>query len=216
MKNNEGLINIAVAFAAVAKKNDNILKVLSEEMLSNNIDSPLRICHFLAQMSHESAGFTVLQENLNYSAKGLLQTFGRYFKDGSEVKYARKPQMIANRVYANRMGNGAEDSGDGFKYRGRGFIMITGKENYRVYSQIIFGDNRLLENPDLACDISVAAKIACAFWNKSDLSKHADQDNVDAISDLINRGKITPAKGDAIGYQHRLELTNKAKKAIGI
>lgn len=211
-----GLINIAVAFTAVAKKNDGILRVLSEEMVNAGIDTPLRVCHFLAQMSHESAGFTVLQENLNYSAQGLLKTFGKYFKDGSEVRYARKPQMIANRVYANRMGNGAEDTGDGWKYRGRGIIQLTGKDNYALYSKIIFGDSRLLENPDLASDMSVAAKIACAYWNKRSLSEHADKDNLDAISDLINRGKITPAKGDAIGYAHRLELLNKAKKAIGI
>lgn len=211
-----GLINIAVAFTAVAKKNDGILRVLSEEMVNAGIDTPLRVCHFLAQLSHESAGFTRDRENLNYSAKGLLDTFGKYFKDGSEVKYARKPEMIANRVYANRMGNGPEDSGDGWKFRGRTWIQLTGKDNYEKYSKIIFGDTRLLENPDLALDPVVAAKIACSFWNKSNLSKFADQDNVDAVSDLINRGKITPAKGDAIGYAHRLELTNKAKKAIGI
>lgn len=203
-----GLIGIAVAFGAVAKKNDGILRVLSEEMINSGIDTPLRICHFLAQMSHESAGFTVLQENLNYSAQGLLRVFPKYFKDGIEVKYARKPEMIANRVYANRMGNGAEDTGDGFKYRGRGIIQLTGKDNYRVYSQDIFGDSRLLENPDLASDISVAAKIACRFWIKNNLNELADKDDIRTITRKIN--------GGFNGLDHRTELLNKAKKAIGI
>ena len=203
-----GLINIAVAFTAVAKKNDGILRVLSEEMVNAGIDTPLRICHFLAQMSHESAGFTVLQENLNYSAKGLLQTFGRYFKDGSEVRYARKPQMIANRVYANRMGNGAEDTGDGWKYRGRGIIMITGAFNFEKYSKIVFGDKRLLDNPDLASEISVAAKIACAYWNENKLNELAEKDDVVGITKIIN--------GGLVGIEHRKELLNKAKKSVGI
>lgn len=211
-----GLISIAVAFTAVANKNDGILKVLSEEMINSGIDTPLRVCHFLAQLSHESAGFSRDKENLNYGEAGLLKTFGKYFKDGLEKKYARKPEMIANRVYANRMGNGSEDSGDGWKFRGRTWIQLTGKNNYAKYSKIIFGDTRLLENPDLALDPTVSAKIACAFWNQSNLNKFADKDDVDAVSDLINRGKQTSAKGDAIGYAHRLELTNKAKKAIGI
>lgn len=210
------LLNIAVAFNAVAKKNDGILSVLSQEMIKAGIDNPLRICHFLAQLSHESAGFTRDRENLNYSAEGLRKTFGKYFKDGLEYKYARKPESIANRVYANRMGNGSEDSGDGWKYRGRTWIQLTGKNNYEKYSKIIFGDSRLLQNPDLALDPVVASKIACEFWNASNLNKFADQDNVDAVSDLINRGKITPAKGDAIGYAHRFELTKKTKDALGI
>lgn len=203
-----GLINIAVAFTAVARKNDGILQVLSEEMVNAGIDTPLRVCHFLAQMSHESAGFTVLQENLNYSAQGLLKTFGRYFKDGSEVRYARKPQMIANRVYANRMGNGAEDTGDGWKYRGRGIIMITGAFNFEKYSKIVFGDKRLLDNPDLASEISVAAKIACAYWNENKLNELAEKDDVVGITKIIN--------GGLIGIEHRKELLNKAKKSVGI
>lgn len=211
-----GLLTIAVVFNAVAKKNDNLLANLSKEMIDYEINTPLRVCHFLAQLSHESAGFTIIQENLNYSAKGLLKTFGKYFKNGLEVKYARNPQMIANRVYANRMGNGSEDTGDGWKYRGRGYIQLTGRNNYEIYSKIIFGDSRLLENPDLACDPVVASKIACAYWNKANLNVYADQDNLDKISDLINIGRPTEKQGDAIGYAHRLDLLNKSKKAIGI
>lgn len=208
-----GLINIAVAFSAVARKNDGLLSVLSEEMIKAGIDTPLRICHFLAQMAHESAGFTILQENLNYSADGLARIWPRrYAKDGKPNELAlrlhRNPQGIANHTYANRMGNGDPASGDGWKYRGRGFVQITGKENYNVYSQSIFGDNRLLENPDLASDISVAAKIACAFWTRNKLNDLADKDDVVGITRRIN--------GATIGIEHRKELLNKAKKAIGI
>lgn len=202
------LLNIAVVFNSVARKNDGILSVLSQEMVKSGIDNPLRICHFLAQLSHESAGFTVIQENLYYSEKGLLKNFGRYFKDGLEKKYAGKPKLIASRVYANRMGNGAEDTGDGWKYRGRGFIQLTGRANYEKYSKIIFGDSRLLENPDLALDYLVASKIACEFWNDKNLNALADKDNALAITKLIN--------GGTNGLEHRKQLTEKAKAALGI
>lgn len=202
------LLNIAVVFNSVARKNDGILSVLSQEMVKSGIDNPLRICHFLAQLSHESAGFTVIQENLYYSEKGLLKNFGRYFKDGLEKKYAGKPKLIASRVYANRMGNGAEDTGDGWKYRGRGFIQLTGRANYEKYSKIIFGDSRLLENPDLALDYLVASKIACSYWNDKNLNTLADKDNALAITKLIN--------GGTNGLEHRKQLTEKAKAALGI
>jgi putative chitinase len=201
-------LNIAVAFNAVAKKNDGLLSILAEEMPKYGIDTPLRICHFLAQLSHESNGFTVNKENLNYSAEGLRKIFPKYFKDGLEYKYARKPESIANRVYANRMNNGPEDSGDGWKYRGRGYVQITGKFNYEKYSKIIFGDSRLLENPDLALDMSVAVKIACAYWRATDCNSAADKDDVIAVTRKIN--------GGTIGLVHRQELTTKAKNAIGI
>jgi len=203
-----GLLTIAVAFTAVAKKNDNLLRILSEEMIDYEINTPLRVCHFLAQLSHESAGFTRLTENLNYSAEGLLRIFPRYFKNGLETQYARNPQKIANRVYANRMGNGNEASGDGWRYRGRGIIQLTFKNNYSTYSSLIFGDNRLVENPDLASDVSVACKIACAYWSVNNLNDLADKDDIRNITRKIN--------GGLNGIQHRTELLNKAKKAIGI
>lgn len=217
-----GLINIAVAFSAVAKKNDGLLRVLSEEMQAAGINTPLRVCHFLAQISHESAGFTRLVEGLNYSTDGLVKTWPNRFRnpDGQPTELAKKlhrnPQGVANNVYANRMGNGSPESGDGWKYRGRGFIMITGKSNYEMYSKIIFGDDRLVKNPDLCTDLSVAAKVACAYWNKNNLNNLADKDDLDGISDLINIGRDTAKVGDAVGYAHRKELTIKAKKAIGI
>jgi putative chitinase len=203
-----GLLCIAVAFNAVAKKNEGLLSILSEEMMKADINNPLRICHFLAQMSHESAGFTVLQENLNYSEQGLLKIFPRYFKDGLEKRYAKKPILIASRVYANRMGNGAEDTQDGWKYRGRGIIQLTGKSNYKKYSELIFGDDHLVKNPDLALDLKTACKIACAFWNENNLSDLADKDDLNNITRRIN--------GGLNGLAHRKELLEKAKKMVGI
>jgi len=115
------------------------------------IDTPNRVAAFVAQCGHESAGFTILQENLNYSADGLRKIFGKYFPTTELAKqYARKPEMIANRVYGNRMGNGDEDSGDGYMYRGRGIVQITGKNNYSKCSISLFEDeSHFLENPDL-------------------------------------------------------------------
>lgn len=198
---------VAAAFCAVAKKNEVLISLFAKEMQEFGICEPLQICHFLAQLSHESAGFAIIQENLNYSEQGLNKTFSKYFKDGLAAKYARKPQSIASRVYANRMGNGAEDTGEGWKYRGRGYTQLTGKFNYEKYSKIIFGDSRLLENPDLALEASVAVKIACAFWIENGCNSLALKDDVVGVTKRIN--------GGTIGLEHRKELTDKAKKAIG-
>lgn len=202
------ILNIAVVFNAVAKKNDGVLAALCEEMPKYSIDTPLRICHFLSQLSHESAGFSVTQENLNYSEQGLLKIFPKYFKDGLEKKYARKPQMIASRVYANRMGNGPEDTQDGWKFRGRGFVQLTFKSNYTMYSKLIFGDDLLVKNPDLALETVTAVKIACEFWKQNGLNALADKDDVLSITKRIN--------GGTIGIDHRKQLLEKAKKALGI
>lgn len=203
-----GVLNIAVAFNAVAKKNDGILRLLSEEMLKHKIDTPLRICHFLAQLSHESSGFTRTLENLNYSAEGLLKTFPKYFKNGLEKKYERNPEAIASRVYANRIGNSDEASKEGWKYRGRGFIQITGKDNYIKYSQLIFRDNRLVNNPDLALEVEIACKVACHFWSQNNCNFFADKDDIKGLTKRIN--------GGTTGLSHREELVNSSKKAVGI
>lgn len=202
------ILTIAVAFTAVAKKNEGLLSILAEELPKYDIDTPLRVCHFLSQMSHESAGFTVLQENLNYSSEGLLKVFKKYFTPETAKVYHRKPQMIANRVYANRMGNGSETSGDGWKYRGRGIIQLTFKSNYTKYSKLIFKDNRLLDNPDLAIELRTACLVACEFWKENNLNSLADKDDIYSITKKIN--------GGLNGLEHRKELLEKAKKAIGI
>lgn len=202
------ILTIAVAFSAVAKKNEGLLSILAEELPKYGIDTPLRICHFLSQLSHESAGFTIMQENLNYSSEGLLKIFKRYFSPELAKHYQRKPQMIANKVYANRMGNGGESSGDGWKYRGRGFIQLTGKSNYIKYSKLVFRDDRLVTNPDLATDLKTACLIACEFWKENSLNTLADKDDVHSITKKIN--------GGLNGIEHRKELLAKAKQAIGV
>ena len=155
-----------------------------------NITNPLRLSHFLSQCAPESANFTLVKENLNYSSDVLLKIFPKYFKDRATAdKYARKPEMIANRVYASRMGNGDEASGDGFKFRGRGYIQLTGKDNYKQFSDFIGED--CVANPDL-----VATKYpltsAAFFFNKNGLwaicDKGATDDVVTMVTKRVNGG----------------------------
>jgi putative chitinase len=171
------------------------------------IDTPNRVAAFVAQCGHESAGFTVLQENLNYSADGLRKIFGKYFPTAELAKqYARKPEMIANRVYGNRMGNGDEDSGDGYKYRGRGIVQITGKNNYSKCSIALFEDeSNLLEDPDLLLEPHYAMHSACWFWNASRLNALADSGDIKTMTKRINGGYI--GLEDRIAhYNHALEV----------
>lgn len=129
---------------------DDVLKKLSECIEKFHINTPLRLAHFLAQCSHESGGFKRTRENLNYSADGLKKTFPKYFPDDLADEYARKPEKIAARVYGGRMGNGDEKSKEGYKYRGRGYIQLTGKNNYRAFDKTVNDD--ILSNPDLVAD----------------------------------------------------------------
>jgi putative chitinase len=154
------------------------------------INTPLRLAHFLAQCAHESGGFKFIQENLNYSAQGLMGVFKKYFPNEILAKqFERKPNAIANRVYANRMGNGDFDSGDGSKFKGRGYIQLTGKDNYSAFDKIV--EENILENPDL-----VATKYpllsAAWFWNKNNLNALADKGATDldvtAITKRVNGG----------------------------
>ena len=143
------------------------------------INTPLRVAHFLAQCGHESGGFRVTQENLNYSAKGLMGIFKKYFPtEAIANQYARQPQKIANKVYANRMANGSEASGDGYKFRGRGYIQFTGRDNYTQFGKAIGED--IVNNPD-----SVSTKYALAsaawFWSKNGLNKLADGGANDSV-----------------------------------
>jgi putative chitinase len=156
------------------------------------ITTPLRLAHFLAQCGHESGGFRAVQENLNYGAKGLLGIFSKYFKTIAQATaYERKPEKIANLVYANRMGNGNEASGEGWKYRGRGYIQLTGKENYKAFDATVPED--ITANPDL-----VATKYALAsaafFFKKNNLwsicDKGSSPDVVTLVTKRVNGGTI--------------------------
>ena len=167
-----------------------------------NISSPLRMAHFLAQCAHESANFTALRENLNYSADGLLKIFPKYFPTRALADtYARQPEKIANRVYASRMGNGDEASGDGYKFRGRGFIQLTGKNNYKQFSDFIKED--CVANPDL-----VATKYpltsAAFFFNRNDLWRICDRgDSADVVKAVTVR-----VNGGTHGLPDRLQKFN--------
>lgn len=151
------------------------------------IDTPLRQAHFLAQIAHESSWFRYNKENLNYRYDRLLVIFKKYFKtEEIAQRYARKPEMIANRVYANRMNNGDEASGDGWKYRGRGLIQLTGKANYQEYSKDRGID--FVGNPDQVAEPKWALDSAAWFWTKRSLNQYADKDDVLTITKRINGG----------------------------
>lgn len=154
-----------------------------------NITTPLRLAHFLAQCSHESGNFKAISENLNYSSDGLQKIFGKYFPGDLELQYAKKPEKIASRVYANRMGNSDEASGDGWKYRGRGYIQLTGKSNYTKFTQFIGED--CVANPDLVATKYPLASAAFFFNNNnlwSSCDKGATDADVTAVTKRVNGG----------------------------
>lgn len=163
------------------------------------INTPLRLAHFLAQCGHESGGFRLTKENLNYSAKGLMGIFKKYFPTPALAEaYARKPEKIANKVYGNRMGNGPEASGDGFKYCGRGYIQLTGKDNYTAFGKAI--------NEDLTKDPTVVAGkyallSAAWFFSKNGLHKLADGGATDAVVTQITKR----VNGGTIGLADRIK-----------
>lgn len=152
-------------------------------------DNPKRLAGFLSQVAHESGGFNFVKENLNYSAKGLMTTFKKYFPNEAIAKqYERKPAKIANRVYANRMGNGPEESGDGYKFCGRGLIQLTGKQNY----------TRFAEDLGISVDDTVAyletppgaVSSAGWFWDQNNLNNYCDRDDFVGLTKRINGGTI--------------------------
>lgn len=171
---------------------DSVNSQITDAVTQFNLNTPLRLAHFLAQCGHESGGFKFVQENLNYGAKGLMTTFKKYFPTEALAKqYERQPEKIASKVYANRMGNGDEASKDGWKFKGRGYIQLTGKDNYKAFDAAVQDD--ILANPDL-----VATKYpllsAAWFWNKNNLNALADKGATDAdvtaITKRVNGGTI--------------------------
>lgn len=177
---------------AQAIKNNDISKwyaAVCEYLPQYQINTVQRVSAWLAQCGHESGDFKLLQENLNYSAKGLRTVFGKYFlTEDMALQSQRQPEKIANIVYANRMGNGAVTSGDGWKFRGRGLIQVTGKDNYTACSKALYGDLILLEDPDLLCDIDGAVRSACWFWNFRKLNADADREDHVTVTRKINGG----------------------------
>jgi putative chitinase len=173
------------------------------------INTPLRMAHFIAQLAHESGQFKYLEENMNYSADRLMAVFPKYFPTKALAEqYARKPEKIASRVYANRMGNGNEASKDGWKYRGRGYIMITGRTNYSAYEQSGFCNGKLTAHPEWLCNSPGRMKSAMWFWMKSGCNTLADNDDIRTITQRINGGMN--------GFADRQYYLRRAKRVMFI
>lgn len=167
---------------------DSVLEQLNAQLVHLGADTSLKLAHFLAQCAHESGDFKTTQENLNYSETGLLKTFSKYFNATQAQEYARKPEKIGSRVYANRMGNGDEASQDGWKYRGRGYIQLTGKANYKAFSDFIGED--CVSNPDLVATKYSLLSAAFFFQHNQIWSLCVDRSDktVTAITKRVNGG----------------------------
>jgi putative chitinase len=170
---------------------DKVIEQIPDTAKKFNITTPLRLAHFLSQCGHESGGFRLVNENVNYSAAGLKGIFGKYFPGNLAESYARQPQKIASRVYGGRMGNGAESTGDGYKFRGRGYIQLTGKDNYTRFGRFIGEDT--VANPDLVATKYPLASAAFFFdsnklWSICD--KGSDNATVTAVTKRVNGGTI--------------------------
>jgi putative chitinase len=176
---------------------DSIIAQLPDTIAKFQLNTPLRLAHFLAQAGHECNNFKVFQENLNYSAKGLQGIFKKYFPTEAIAKqYERNPEKIANKVYASRMGNGDEASGDGYKFRGRGAIQLTGRDNYTAFGKAIGID--IVSNPGLV-STTYPLLSAAWFWSKNGLNKIADLGSTDEVV-----GKITKrVNGGVLGLEDR-------------
>ena len=187
---------------------DAVIAQIPETAAKFNITNNLRLAHFLSQCGHESGGFKAVSENLNYSADGLKKIFGKYFPGNLNESYARQPEKIAARVYASRMGNGDEASKEGFKFRGRGYIQLTGKANYTNFTKFIGED--CVSNPDLVATKYPLASAAFFFdsnklWAICD--KGADDATVTAVTKRVNGGTI----GLADRIKHFKEYYNLLK-----
>ncbi len=178
---------------------DAVIAMIPDTAAKFQINTPVRLAHFLAQCGHESGGFRVTQENLNYSAKGLNGIFKKYFPtEAAATAYARQPQKIANKVYANRMSNGDEASGDGFKFRGRGYIQLTGRANYTAFGKSIGED--IASNPDVVSG-KYALLSAAWFWSNNGLNKLADGGATDSVVTSITKR----VNGGTIGLADRIK-----------
>ena len=178
---------------------DAVIAMIPDTAAKFGINTPLRLAHFLAQCGHESGGFRATQENLNYSAKGLMGIFKKYFPTEALANaYARQPAKIAARVYGGRMGNGAEATGEGYKFRGRGYIQLTGKENYTAFGKSIGED--ILSNPDKVAG-PYALLSAAWFFSKNGLHRMADEGAGDAVVTKITKR----VNGGTIGLADRIK-----------
>jgi putative chitinase len=196
-------------FEEIVGKNqyaDHWYKALCEILPDYDIDTVPRLAAFLAQTAHESGGYRAIKENLNYKAPSLRKVFGKYFpSDELAAQYANKPEMIANRVYGNRMGNGPEESGDGYKYCGRGLIQLTGKDNYTRYAQSL--EISVEEASEHLTTFEGCVQSAAWFWEANNLNQWADKGDILTLTKRIN--------GGTIGLEDRIKHYNHACHVLG-
>ncbi len=184
-----------------------LLPALQSAMNEFGVNTPKREAAFLAQIAHESGELTVFAENLNYSAKGLMATWPKRFPDPATAqKYERNPEKLANYVYANRVGNGNEASGDGWRFRGRGPIQITGRENYQKYGSRLNVD--IINNSDKAATPEVGFRVAGLYWKENGLNELADSEMFETITKRIN--------GGTKGLEERRQYYTRAKTVLGV
>jgi putative chitinase len=183
---------------------DHWIEAFDQLLPDYEINTPKRIAAFIAQCAHESGGFRFLKENLNYKAESLMKTFPKYFSDRDTANaYAKQPVKIANRVYASRMGNGDEASGDGYKYCGRGLIQLTGKTNYDWFAASL--EISATEASEYLETFEGAAQSACWFWESNNLNVEADAGDIKKMTKKINGGYI--GLDDRIKhYEHALHI----------
>ena len=180
---------------------------LSEILPEYEINTPQRVAAFIAQCAHESGGFRLLKENLNYKAASLRKVFPKYFPtDELAAQYAGKPEMIANKVYGNRMGNGPEESGDGYRYCGRGLIQLTGKDNYTRYAQSL--EISVEEAQEHLTTFEGCVQSAAWFWESNNLNQWADKGDILTLTKRIN--------GGTIGLEDRIKHYNHALHVLGV
>jgi len=181
-------------------------EVLDQLLPDYDINTPLRVAHFIAQCAHESGNFVFIKENLNYGAPGLMKTFKRYFPTQELAQqYAKQPEKIANRVYANRMGNSDEASGDGWRYCGRGLIQLTGRDNYTFFAGSL--GISVEDASEYLATFEGAAQSACWYWEQNNLNRFADANDVKGLTRAINGGYI--------GLEDRQKHTEHALHVLG-
>jgi len=179
---------------------DHWYEALCEALPDYEIDTVERVAAFLAQTAHESGGYTAIKENLNYKAESLCKVWPRYFNPSNATEYAHKPERIANRAYANRMGNGPEESGDGWKFCGRGLIQLTGKDNYTKYAQSL--EITLDEASEHLTTFEGCVQSAAWFWEANNLNQWADAGDMLTLTKRIN--------GGTLGLEDRVKHYNHA------
>ena len=181
-------------------------EALAQCLPDYEINTPQRVAAFLAQTAHESGGYRAIKENLNYKAESLMKVFKKYFPDAATAqRYAHNQEMIANRVYGNRMGNGPEESGDGYRYCGRGLIQLTGKSNYQSFADSL--EISVEDASEYLATFEGAVQSACWFWENNNLNQWADKGDIVMLTKKIN--------GGTIGLEDRIKHYNHALEVLG-